>query len=73
MATDLSRVTNVEDEIFWKEVRTAVAKVERNHRVKLELERGTHKATVHWSELANGNVHIRLYEVEPKQPALLVP
>lgn len=67
-----------EDEIFWRELKEAVKQVELSHGLSMTIERGTRAANIRWIEeytdhKNNAYVSIVIYEVEPKQPALLVP
>lgn len=78
MATN-SNVVDVEDELFWKEIKHAARQVELNHGVSFDITRGTNNASIFWCvDEHDGNVFdtyvtIELRETEPKQPALLVP
>lgn len=70
MATNV----DVEYDLFWREVIDCVKRVELNHGLTFEIERGTREASVMWHSLTEPtHVEIRVFEVEPKQPALLVP
>lgn len=82
MATNVA----VTDELFWKEVTHAAEQVMINHGLAFTIERGTNKAEVFWAidehaplpwlpEVTDTDEYlvIEVREVEPKQPALLVP
>lgn len=62
---------DVDYDLFWREVIDAVKHVELSHGLSYTIERGTKKCQVFWSE--DESVHIFVWEVEPKQPTLLVP
>jgi hypothetical protein len=64
-------VIDPEDEIFWRELRMAVQKVELRHGLKVEVTRGTRSAEVSYAPI--NKIQIVMREVQPKQPALLVP
>lgn len=82
MATN-PKLEDVDYQLFWREVAEAVKQVELNHGLSFTIERGTKAAYTSW-RVADVNtyiygtvidefVSIRIYEVEPKQPTLLVP
>lgn len=69
-------------ELFWRKVAEAVQQVENSQTRTIELEQGNKRAEVEWnsgetplSEYQSGEPHvaIRIYDVEPPQPALIVP
>lgn len=72
MATDpKQRIVDPEFEIFWREVGEAVHMVELNN-VEITVERGNRGAKV-GTDPTREQITIYIYEVEPKQPALMVP
>lgn len=62
-------VVDPEDEIFWKEVKKAVKEVELRNGRRIEFERGARKVEVYFHD----QIVIIISDIEPKQPALLVP
>jgi hypothetical protein len=65
------RVVDPEFEIFWREVGEAVRLVEiKDSRIEMTVERANRGAKVN---ITDNQVVIYMYEVEPKQPALMVP
>lgn len=70
------RVVDSDEELFWKDVKDAVRHVELNHALSYTVEYSTRTAEIKWEEkgtLLGEWLEIRIYEHEPKQPALLVP
>lgn len=72
-----TRTVDTDEELLWKEIKDAVKHVELNHGLSYDLERGT-KGVGIWYEAEDvpqggGCIRIEIYEVEPKQPTLLVP
>lgn len=73
------RVVDPEFEVFWREVGEAVRQVQNNVTRELSIERGSKRADISWAEWENEEpadlcgVQIEIYDVEPKQPTLLVP
>lgn len=74
-----SRVVDTDEELFWKEVQEAVKHVELNHGLSYTITRGSREAYVHRCPKPSpfntngGYIEIRIYEVEPTQPTLMVP
>lgn len=75
---------DVEYDLFWREVIDAVKHVELNHGLSYDIERGTRRAEIkyarYWNESKSiedkpdcEQVEISIFEIEPKQPALIVP
>lgn len=72
------RAEDVEYQLFWKEVAEAARLVELNHALSYNIERGNRRADIYWwwpdmDESIDSHVCIQVFEVEPKQPTLLVP
>ena len=72
MAIDARKAATVdpEFEIFFREVGEAVRMVEADRSKTIDLEKGTRKARIVGFE---DHVDVYISEVEPKQPALMVP
>lgn len=64
---------DVEYDLFWREVIDAVKHVELNHGLSYRIERGTREAYINWDFDWPNGIKIYITEVEPKQPALIVP
>lgn len=59
-----------QDEIFWRQVREAVAKTEARNDLEIEIEINNRKAVI---KAMPGTVYIAIYDVMPTQPELIVP
>lgn len=72
----MAAIEDVDYQLFWKEVIEAVKLVELNHGLTFDIELGNRHAIVQWcqqGEKWESGVEMFIYEVEPKQPTLLVP
>jgi hypothetical protein len=66
-------IVDVEFELFWREVGQAVHQLELAPEIEsatIEIERGNRGAII---RLYKGKVAVMFHDVQPKQPALLVP
>lgn len=66
------RVKDPDDVLFWQQLKESVRMVEANMGLNLDITVGNRNANIRYN-LDTMSVDISITEVEPKQPALLVP
>lgn len=69
-----NRTQNADDLLLWRDIREAVAQVNANHQLDLEIERGDKHAHINMRrDKTRQFIAVHVWEIEVKPPTLIVP